>query len=254
MGWVKTPVELEKYFSYRVREFKGARILGVMFETRPEIVHEVLPPPLEPADQPSGLMFIAEYPETNLGPGYREAALFLHCAYKGETGSYCLSMPIDSEPVRLHNGRDIYGFPKKMAGIHLERHENSVVGWVERFGIRFVEIRADLAGSLPELPATGPTFLFKAMPKADLTPGFDGPVFLVRQKTEIKMQTLDFGTAEVTFQYSDYDPWSEVVLEKVLMAFYLVSDNTMMPGQVLAEVDPLTYLPYSFKALDFFAG
>jgi hypothetical protein len=38
------------------------------------------------------------------------------------------------------------------------------------------------------------------------------------------------------------------------MAFYLVSDNTMMPGKVLAEVDSAAYLPYSFKALDFFAG
>jgi acetoacetate decarboxylase len=254
MGWVKSPAELDKYFSYRIREFKDARILGVMFETRPDIVRDVLPPPLEPLEQPSGLMFIAEYPETNLGPGYREAALFLHCSYKGENGTYCLSMPIDSEPARLHNGRDIYGFPKKMADIHLERQGNSVVGWVERFGIRFVEIRADLPDSLPELPPTGPTFLFKAMPAADLTPGFDGPVFLVRQQTEIKMKSLDIGAAEITYQKSDYDPWADIVLEKVLMAFYLVSDNTMMPGKVLAEVDSATYLPYSFKALDFFAG
>ncbi len=31
------------------------------------------------------------------------------------------------------------------------------------------------------------------------------------------------------------------------MAFYLVSDNTMWPGEVLAKVDGDAYLPYYFK-------
>ncbi|MBU2548192.1 MAG: acetoacetate decarboxylase family protein [Proteobacteria bacterium] len=254
MGWVKTREELDRYYSFRVREFVGAQMLGVMFETRMDIVREVLPPPLEPAEQPAGLIFIASYPATNLGPGYREAALFLQCTYRGEPGTYCLSMPIDSEPVRMHNGRDIYGFPKKMADIHIERQGRHAVGWVERFGIRFVEIRAELTDSLPALPPMGPTFLFKALPAADLTPGFDGPVFLVRQQTEVRMKSLDIGGAEVLLQASEYDPWAEIELEKVLMAFYLVSDNTMQPGRVLAQVDPAGYLPYSFKSVDFFAG
>jgi acetoacetate decarboxylase len=101
-------------------------------------------------------MFIAEYPETNLGPGYREAALFLRCQHEGEDGSYCLSMPIMSEEARLYNGRDIFGFPKKMAAIHLERKGGEAEGWVERHGVRFVEIKAQLTGSLPQLPAAGP--------------------------------------------------------------------------------------------------
>lgn len=254
MGWVKTKAELDAHYALSVREFNGAKMLGVMFLTRPDVVKPVLPPPLEPIDQPAGLMFIAEYPDTNLGPGYREAALFLRCQYSGEQGTYCLAMPIDSQELRMINGREIYGFPKKMASIGLDRSDGQVIGWVERMGIKFVEIKASMTGTLPQLPPTGPTFLFKAMPAADLKPGFDGPVLLVRQHTEVEMVSLEIGTAIVELQESTYDPWAEIPIENVVAAFHLVSNNRMHPGKVIAEVDPESYLPHSFKGIDFFAG
>lgn len=254
MGFVKTKQELESYYGLGVRRFIGARMLGVMFETRPEIVKRLLPPPLMPAEAPNGMMFIAEYPETNLGPGYRESALFLRCQYNGEGGNYCLAMPIDSEESRLYNGRDIFGFPKKMAHVHLAKEGAKAHGYVERRGKRFVEIKADFTGSIPNLPASGPNFLFKAMPRIDLQPGFDGPVLLCRHQTEVEMKSLEIGAASVTFQESACDPWAEVEIVKVMLAFFLISDNTMQPGQVLREVAPDSYLPYYFKITDFFSG
>jgi len=254
MGFVKSQEELDRYYAIGVRRFIGARMLGVMYETRPEIVARLLPPPLEPADAPAATIFIAQYPETNLGPGYREAALLLRCRYQGEIGSYCLSMPIESEESRLYNGRDIFGFPKKMARIHLENSEDAASGWVVRHGVRFVEIKAKLAARIPQFPPAVPNFLFKAMPRIDLTPGFDGPVLLCRQQTDITMKSLQIGPAELTLLPSDSDPWAEVEAVKVVSAFYLVSDNTMQPGKVLKEVDGGSYLPYYFKITDFFAG
>jgi len=254
MGFTKTKNELETYYSLGVRKFFGARMLGVMFETRPETVERLLPPPLEPAETPTGMMFIARYPETNLGPGYRESALFLNCSYEGERGNYCLAMPIDSEESRLVNGRDIFGFPKKAADIQLTEDGNKVKGWVERKGTRFVEIEAELSGSMPQLPPPGPNFLFKAMPRIDLQPGFDGPVLLCRHETEIDMKELRIGSAEVTLRGSDADPWAEVEIENVLVAYLLISDNTMLPGSVLREVDGESFLPYYFKMVDFFSG
>jgi len=254
MGFVKSSAELEAYYRLGVRKFTGARMLAVMFDTRAEIARRLLPPPLEPPDSAGGLMFIAEYPETNLGPGYREAAMFLRCKYRDEAGSYCLAMPIDSEESRLYNGRDIFGFPKKMARIHLEKNGEQACGWVERHGIRFVEIRARMETTLPELPPQGPTFLFKASPRIDLQPGFDGPVLLCRQQTEIVMRTLELGSAEVTFQASEHDPWNEIEITNIAAAIFLVGDNTMHPGKVLGEVPGDAYLPYYFKITDFFAG
>ena len=244
MGFVKTETELASYFETPARLFPGAKMLGAMFETRPEIVARLLPPPLTPAESPSALVFIAEYPETNLGPGYREAALFLHCRYEGEAGTYCLSMPIDSEEVRCTNGREIFGFPKKLASIHLERQGDTVHGWVERHGVRFFELEVKLMSTMPALPPTGPSFLFKASPRIDLKPGFDGPVLLCKQTTDIELKTLEVGMPKLTFRPSGRDPWAEVEVVSPIAGFYLVSDNTMRPGAVVAKVDGDAYLPH----------
>ncbi|MCJ7809655.1 MAG: acetoacetate decarboxylase family protein, partial [Desulfobulbaceae bacterium] len=210
MGFVKTDKELEKYFELSVRKFPGAEILGIMYETEPEIVARVLPPPLEPAMEPWALCFIAHYPVTNLGPGYNEGAIFVRCRFQEEVGNYCLSMPIDDE-ARMHNGRDIYGFPKKLAKIRLKRDGKKVEGSIERFGHRFVTLRADLMNKMDQLPMKiGPNFLFKYSPSAELGRGFDGPVSLVRQKTEIEMESFEMGSGEVIFQESPHDPWSEI--------------------------------------------
>ncbi len=252
MSFVKSKEELDKYYQLGARRFAGAKMMGVMFQTRPEIVQNLLPPPLLPTDSPDGLIFIAEYPETNLGPGYREAALYLKCRYEGEEGTYCLSMPITAE-ARMHNGRNIFGLPKKMADIHFEQSETEAYGWVERNGVRFVEVRIQLAGSLPQVPPTGPTFLFKAMPRIDLQPGFDGPVLLARQQTDVEMKRFDIGVPEITLRPSQTDPWAEVEVANVMIGFSMISDNTMQPGKILGEVDSDAFLPHYFKMTDFTA-
>lgn len=254
MGFVRSADELDRYYRLKVREFPEAQMMGVMFGADPDLTRRLLPPPLEQAEAPGGLIFIAEYGDTNLGPGYREAALFLRCRYQGQPGSYCLSMPIDSEPSRLHNGRDIYGFPKKGARIHFERDGRRAHGWVERAGIRFVELTVELTGSLPELPPSGPTYLFKGMPRADLEPGFDGPVFLVSQKTELAPRKIEIGTADLRFQASEQDPWIELDGMQVMLAFLIESSNRMLPGKILAEVEGDAYLPHYFRMTDFYCG
>lgn len=253
MGFVKTREELDRYFRLGVRTFWDAVMMGALFSGEPERMAALLPPPLEQADDPGGLIFIAEYPKTNLGPGYREAALFVRCKYEGQAGSTCLSMPITNE-ARMHNGRDVFGFPKKLAAIHLEREGSRALGWVEREGVRFVEIEADLQAEIPELPQTGPTFLFKAMPRIDLTPGFDGPVFLASQKTEIRAKRVEVGSGRLTLRPSVFDPWTDIGDVKVTAAFFLTGDVTMLPGRILAEVDPEAFLPHYFKMTDFYAG
>lgn len=94
------------------------------------------------------------------------------------------------------------------------------------------------------------------MPKIDLTPGFDGPVYLAKQRTEIELEKMEIGSAEIIIKESDADPWHEVEImnPNIVMAYYLVSNNTMHPGEIITEVDADAYLPYYFKMTDFFTG
>ncbi|MCC7071145.1 MAG: acetoacetate decarboxylase family protein [Deltaproteobacteria bacterium] len=251
MGFVKSDAELAAWYELRVRQFPDVKMLGLMFNLDEAQARRLLPEPLENADVPGGLLFIAEYGTTNLGPGYREAALFLRCAYQGVAGNYCLSMPIDSEPARLHNGRDIYGFPKKAATISCSFSEQGARGSVERCGVRFLELSVERAAPIDALPPAGPTYLFKAMPRADLTPGFDGPVLLVRQQTEVSPRRVHLGTPQLTITPSALDPWHELHTLEPVMGFVLESENRMLPGEVLGEVDAAAYLPHWFRMTDF---
>ena len=58
------------------------------------------------------------------------------------------------------------------------------------------------------------------------------------------------GEAELTFRPSEHDPWCDVEIVRVLGAMYTVSDNTMLPGHVVAEVEQAEFVPYAFMKLD----
>lgn len=251
MGFVRTKEEMDKYYGLAIREFPGARMLGIMYETDAAIIAKLLPPPLEPAAEPWALCYIANFPDTNLGPGYLEGGLFIRCQFKGEVGNYCISMPLDGADDRIFNGRDIYGFPKKAGKIGFTREGDRAEGWIERHGVRFVNVSADLKMKMDAPPLkVGPSYLFKYMPSADLKPGFDGPVLLVKQRTEIEYQCFEMGTGEITFAESANDPWGEVKCNKVIAAYYFTSVNRMLPGEIVAEADPEAFLPYSFSRTD----
>lgn len=251
MGFVKTTEEINQYYGLAVREFPGAQMLGLIYETDPRVISRLLPPPLEPATEPWALVYIAMFPDTNLGPGYHEGGLFLRCRYQGEVGNYCLSMPLDGDDDRIFNGRDIYGFPKKAGIVKLQREGNTASGFIERRGVRFVQVEAQLTLKMPQPPLkVGPTFLFKFLPSASLTPGFDSPVHLVRQKTEIHYESFEMGSGSVTFADSRHDPWGEVPCLGVVAAYYFTSINRMLPGEIVCEADPIAFLPYSFARTD----
>ena len=248
----------------RTYDFYGAQMLTVYWLTRPEIVERLLPPPLEPVEEPLAYAFVANYPRTNFGPPYREGALFLRARFEGVTGGYCLAMPVTGD-MAMAGGREIFGFPKKMAAITFAAGEKQAGGSVERHGQRFFEVQADLTSS-PNNPdfltlfssSTGVeadgaisavSYNFKVFQAPDSI-GFDYPPRLVRQRTLLRPETTLFGRAEVALPPADCDPWHEVEVVTLLGAVYTVGNNQMLGGEVVAEVDPLAFAPFAFLKWD----
>lgn len=259
MGFVKTQEEILKNYMDKF-VFYEAEVLTIFFETEPEIVKNLLPSPLQPAAIPMGIAFAANYPETNFGVSYMESALFLTADYEGEQGIYCLSMPVDND-IALIGGREIFGFPKKMATIHLGRQGDEVWGWTERHGIRFFEAKASLSGNFNDVGAqtliienmkANPDMIcynFKFFPNPERT-GFDYNPRLVRDRVTREEKLMQLGEAELILRPSQHDPWHQVKVEKVYGATYTVSTNTMLPGNVLTEVEQNEFMPYAFMKMD----
>jgi acetoacetate decarboxylase len=262
MGFVKTRDELKATARAKagVYEFYGAEMLVVMWETKAEIIRRLLPPPLEPADRPLATAFVAFYPRTNFGPSYYESALFVRAQFKGVPGNYCLAMPVTRD-IAMAGGREEFGYPKKMADIKFRRSANSVRGQVERNGIRFFEVRARLTGKtnteefqniiLGEASEEGAVaYNFKHFWAPDETL-FDYKPRLVRERTVLRPNVLEWAEAEVSLTHSEHDPWAEVEVVRVLGGAYVVGNNTMLRGEVVAEVDPVAFEPYAGLKWDF---
>lgn len=229
-----------------------AVMVMALFRTNADVVKRVLPPPLEPAPESTGTAYVAEFHRTNFGVTYNEAALFISAQYKGDVGGYCLSMPVTND-TSMAGARENFGFPKKIAEtIRVERTGNTVTGICIRRGIPIIKMKVDLTGPVdPEaIPPTGPNYLFKHF----LDPGldkFDYNPRLVKQRSEIKWGKTELGQGELAFAESKHDPIYEIPVEEVLMAGYTEGmEIRMRPGEVIAEVDPIKFKPYSFIKSD----
>jgi acetoacetate decarboxylase len=256
-SFIKNPNDILKYSSIPTT-FYDAEILTVYWETKPEIIERILPPPLKPAKRPMVHAFVANYPRTNFCPAYREAAIFILADFNGELGTYCLSMPI-SDGMAMGLGREIYGFPKKMAEIGFKKGGDIVEGTVSRHGIEFFTIKAKLNGKLNAEDGQKiitdnygeglPIFNFKYSKSADGS-GFDLNPLLIKQGTTSDTKVLKTGEFEMNLNASPHDPWSELEVVKMLGCVYTVGTSVLLRGKVLAEVDPTAFIPYSYLRWD----
>jgi acetoacetate decarboxylase len=64
MGFIKSLEEIAKEYQQN-SVFYDAEMLTVYFETTPEVIKGLLPPPLKAAKYPIGGAFVANYPKTN---------------------------------------------------------------------------------------------------------------------------------------------------------------------------------------------
>jgi acetoacetate decarboxylase len=229
-----------------------AVMVMAMFRTKAEVVEKVLPPPLEPDPMSLGTAYVAEFHRTDFGVTYNEAALFVSALYKGEVGNYCLSMPVTND-MALIGGREVFGFPKKIAEtIHVRREGNRVTGVCVRKGVPIITLKVNLTGPVEPgaVPPAAPNYLFKHFrdPRLDR---LDYNPRLVKQCNQVDWGRVEIGEGEVVFGKSEDDPIHEIPVEEVLMAGYAEGmEVRMLPGEIVAEVDPIKFKPYSFISTD----
>lgn len=247
-------------------DFTNAEMLTLAWETTPEAIAALLPPPLKPASKPVVAAFIARYPTTNFSVPYNESALMISATYKGEEGFYCLSMPV-TDDMAMAGGREGWGYPKKMANISFSRDGDTVTGYTERHGIKFMQVKARLTGkvnndnaALDEILAMGinpdgefdqKVYLFKHSFSPVKNQLFDYPPLLVTGKTRFRPKQFTWAETEIELTESAFDPWHEVPVKRMLGGYYTVGDNSMLHGRVLQKVNDFEFLPYAFLKWEF---
>lgn len=248
MRLVKTADEIGAIQSVYARAHSlGVRALSVLFETTPEALATLLPPPLEPTPEAVGLAMVQEVSNsTTVGP-YDAAALFLRARFQDTLGYYCISMPVSTPDAAIF-GREVYGQPRKKAKIIFERQDEYVWGSAERHEVRFLSMRGRLAGAAATGRQIQTFFSFKASPRADGS-GFESPPRLLEVTEEINVSVAETGRGELVFRDSAHDPLADIPVSQVGAATYTESQS-YTTARVLTEVDPDAYLPYAFNGMD----
>lgn len=263
MGFVMSMEEL------MARRGKQAIFLDVEYVfaawlTKPEIVERLLPPPLEPVENPIAWCMLANYRDTNFSPPYQESALSLSARHQGAAGLYCLSMPV-TDGQALSAGREFFGIAKKLARVEFKSKGSKLEGWSERLGHRFFGITLQLdqpaqnqhmerlnpwkapSGDEPVHPLT--MFNYKAFRSPDWM-GFDYAPRLVKHDLLGEHKYLKFCRAEIELNDSPFDPWTEVEIMETLGAVCTRGQTIMGPGEVVAEADPMQFAPYYMGRFD----
>lgn len=232
---------------YAAPAFLNARSLSVTFETDPEIIAESLPPPLEPGDSPVVSVSTGHIGESNCVGPFGSASVMLRARYRDIEGSYCLTMPMGTDAAVVF-GRELYGEPKKVANISLHRQGDRAEGTVERYGITYITLRAELREEMPAGEATSSVFHYKFTPAAD-GKGLDHKPLLIHVRHRRVARLQQRGRGEVIFSESPNDPVADLPVRNVLNAAYFEGD-IWTTASVLAEVDEDAFLPYMFGKMD----
>ena len=241
MGFVKTPEEIARIeHALRHPRFVNGEMLSVDFLTEPEFAAAVLPPPLEPADTPRVTAMVGRWQSNCVGDFYG-GAIYVAARHDGVEGSYVLAMYMDGDVPMIY-GRDLFGEPKKLARSGLHRRGDAFSGWVDRGGVRLIELHADVPEDLGASEGEGVNFNFKARPAANGV-GLEEDAILTRATFQSSVRTARQGSGSVVFHGTVHDPLDEIPVVSVLRGAYVECD-LIARCESIATVAAERFLPY----------
>lgn len=247
MGFVKTKDEVARIQAVlKQARFVAAEMLQVEFLTTEATVRDLLPPGFEPAETPKMSAMVGRW-RSNCVADYRGGALYLDARYQGVEAPYVLAMYMDAEPALVY-GREVLGEPKKKADSNLYRRGHKMHGYVERHGVRLIDISGTLDMDLGATTATGANFNIKATPAADGTScETDAVVTLAEFENKLTRQVT--GTGTVTLKSNDHDYCGDLPVAEVLGASYVEGD-LIAKARAIGTIDKDAFFPYLLGRMD----
>ena len=213
--------------------YKDVEAISFTYETDEDAVLDILPEGLEINSPPMANLIFIKYPFSTLGP-YDEAILGISCLWQGKPRFYIAHIVLNTD-MPLAAGREIWGFPKKLAHITLEKEGDLITGTMERprgnrictgvirpeTPIEVVQAEPVPSMSLRVIPSPEegeePSLmdLIEVPPNSTTKEAWQGPGFAQYNST------------------STIDPWHRIAVKKPLMAVYRRYDMILDYGKVV---------------------
>jgi acetoacetate decarboxylase len=208
----------------------------IQYRSDPEALRRIVPEPLELTEPVVNYEFIRMPDSTGFGD-YTESGQVIPVSYQGQLGSFTHQMFLNDHPP-IAGGRELWGFPKKLAQPKLTVEIDTLVGTLNYGSVRIAtgtmgyKHRAlDIETEARKL--TAPNFLLKIIPHVD---GSARICELVRYHLEdITVKGAWTGPAALDLYSHALAPVAELPVLQVLSAKHLVADLTLGLGTVVHD-------------------
>ena len=217
-------------------KFVNREFLTITYRTDMEALRRVVPEPLEIPEPLVKYEFIRMPDSTGFGD-YTETGQVIPVRFEGRVGNYTHCMFLNDHPP-IAGGRELWGFPKKLASPSLTAEIDTLVGTLDYGPVRvaigtmgYKHKEADLDAVRKSLDT--PNFLLKIIPHVDGSPRI---CELVEYGLEdVTLKGAWTGPAALSLFPHALAPVSELPVLEVLSAVHLKADLTLGLGKVVYD-------------------
>lgn len=208
----------------------------INYETDPEMLKAIVPAPLEIIEPIVKYEFIRMPDSTGFGD-YTESGQVIPVRYKGEEGIFTVSMFLDCM-APIVGGREIWGFPKKIAKPKLFVEEDTLVGILNygsinvataTMGYKYHEVDKEAVLAAVKKPV----FLLKNIPDVDGKP-------LLNQLTRTYLKDITVkgawtGPCALELHPHALAPIANLPIRNIVSCVHFITDLTLPYGEVVED-------------------
>jgi acetoacetate decarboxylase len=216
--------------------FVDREFLVITYRTDPEKLRALVPEPLVVEAPLVKYEFIRMPNSTGFGD-YTETGQVIPVSLNGRKGGYTHCMFLNDEPP-IAGGRELWGFPKKLANPSLRAEIDTLVGTLDYGPIRvatgtmgYKHREADRAAVKLSLQA--PNFLLKIIPHIDGSPRICEIVEYYLE--DITLKGAWTGPGALSLNCHALAPVAELPVLEVVSAMHILCDLTLGLGKVVYD-------------------
>ena len=217
-----------------------------VWETDPDVIRAVLPPPLEPSEPLARIRFATVDMGTGI-PVFGAGWFGVRAKHGSVEGEYPLFMPMTTEQSTI-GGRETYGEPKKIGNVSIVVEDAHVRARFERMGFVLAELQGMLGDAIEIAPRDKVDFYFKCSPSPD-GKGFDTEPALVHCHRHEEARDGRAINGTLVLNDSPLDPIADIPIERIVYMQFAQLASTQR-GEVVERVPADWLLPYVHQRYD----
>ena len=214
--------------------FMRREFLVISYRTDSALLDAVVPAPLEPAGENIVKMEFIRMPDSTGFGDYTESGQVIPVTFQGKPGTYSHNMFLNDD-APIAGGREIWGFPKKLANPALCVDKDVLIGTLDygsvrvaigTMGYKYRPFDQDKALAA----VTGDNYLLKIIPHVDCTPRV---CELVRYRChDVTIHGAWQGPAALQLFEHALAPVARLPVLEVVGAVHILTDLTLGLGEV----------------------